>query len=176
MLQIRSTHGFHATATRLQAATEQAGGTVLAVTDMGALLRMDAGQGMAEPAAATALTLCFTDLYAALLAADIRFAAFLPLRVAVCEKAGGIFLESVSPRECCRDLHRLDLEALATRLEERLRNVIESAAVSAASVTKPHKPTEDQVNMRAALPQRVDCHGTKIEDLAGTGKVDAQGG
>ncbi|MGB9455010.1 MAG: DUF302 domain-containing protein [Bryobacteraceae bacterium] len=176
MLQIRSTHGFHATETRLRTATEQAGGTVLAVTDMGALLRMGAAEGKAEPAAATALTLCFTDVYATLLAADIRFAAFLPLRVAVCEKAGGTFLESISPRECCRDLHRLDLEPLAARLEERLRSVIESAAVSAASVTEPHKPTEDQVNMRAALPQRVDCHGTKIEDLAGTGEIDSQGG
>ena len=154
----------------MQAATEQVGGSVLAVTDMGALLRMDAGEGKAEPAAAIALTLCFSELYATLLAADIRFAAFLPLRVAVCEKAGGTFLESISPRECCRDLHRLDLEPMAMRLEERLRSVIESAAISAALVTEPHSRTEDQVNMRAALPQRVDCRGTKIEDLAGTGR------
>ncbi|HZT28888.1 MAG TPA: hypothetical protein VFA33_03325 [Bryobacteraceae bacterium] len=36
--------------------------------------------------------------------------------------------------------------------------------------------TEDQVNMRATLPQRVDSHGSKIEEMAGTGEVDAQGG
>lgn len=176
MLQIRSTHGFHATETRLRTATENAGGHVLAITDMAELLRMGAAEGQAEAAAAMVLTVCFIDLYAPLLAADIRFAAFLPLRVAVCERAGGTFLESISPRECCRDLHRLDLEPLAARLEERLRSVMETAAVSAASAAEPHRPTEEQVNMRAALPQRVDCRGTKIEDLAGTGKVDSQGG
>jgi hypothetical protein len=36
--------------------------------------------------------------------------------------------------------------------------------------------TEMQVNLRAAIPQRIDCHGTKVEDLAGTGMQDAQGG
>ena len=39
-----------------------------------------------------------------------------------------------------------------------------------------HTPTEDQVNMRAALAQRIDSHGTKIEEMAGTGVIDAQGG
>jgi len=175
MLQIRSTHGFHATETRLRMATELAGGSVLAVTDMGALLGMAPAEDKAQPAAAMALTLCFTGLYAPLLGADIRFAAFLPVRVAVCEKAGGTFLETISPRECCRVLGRLDLEPAAMQLEERLRSVIEHAA-AALSVAEPHKATEEQINMRAALPQRVDCHGTKIEDLAGTGNVDSQGG
>jgi len=176
MLQIRSTHGFHATETRLRMATELAGGSVLAVTDMDALLRMGTAGGPAEPAAAMALTLCFTDLYAPLLGADIRFAAFLPVRVAVCERTGGTFLETISPGEYCRILQRLDLEPMAMRLEERLRSVLERAAVSAPAFAEPHQATEEQVNMRAALPQRVDCHGTKIEDLAGTGVVDAQGG
>jgi len=36
--------------------------------------------------------------------------------------------------------------------------------------------TEEQVNLRASLPQRIDCHGTKVEDLGGTGSHDAQGG
>jgi hypothetical protein len=36
--------------------------------------------------------------------------------------------------------------------------------------------TEDQVNMRATVPQRLDSHGSKVEDIAGTGEVDAQGG
>ena len=176
MLQIRSTHGFHSTESRLRMATKQAGGSVLAITDMGALLRAGAAPTEAEPAAAMALTLCFNDLYAPLLAADIRFSAFLPVRVAVCERGGCTFLESISPRECCRDLHRLDLEPVAARLEDRLRSVIESAAVSTPSAAEPHPATEDQVNMRAALPQRIDCQGTKIEDLAGTGTIDTQGG
>jgi uncharacterized protein (DUF302 family) len=176
MLQIRSTHGFHATETRLRMATEQAGGSVLAVTDMAALLQAGAPANQSEPAAAMAMTLCFADLYAPLLAADIRFAAFLPVRVAVCERTGGTFLESISPRECCRIFHRPDLEPVATHLEERLRGVIEGAAAPGAGLAEPHKATEEQVNMRASLPQRVDCRGTKIEELAGTGEVDAQGG
>ncbi len=36
--------------------------------------------------------------------------------------------------------------------------------------------TEDQVNMTAQVPQHVDLHGTKIEDLAGVGSHDSQGG
>ena len=36
--------------------------------------------------------------------------------------------------------------------------------------------TEDQVNLRAMVPQRTDRTGTKIEDLAGTGDYEAPGG
>jgi uncharacterized protein (DUF302 family) len=173
MLQVRSTHGFHATEVGLRKAAEEAGSQVLAVTDMGPLLRMGAAPGGTE---AVVLTICFQDLYAQLLAADVRFAAFLPMRVAVCDNSGNTFLEAVSPREWCRVLRRLDLEPVAARLEERLRAVLERAAVSSAPAPEPHKSTEEQINMRMALPQRVDCKGTHIEDLAGTGVIDTQGG
>jgi len=36
--------------------------------------------------------------------------------------------------------------------------------------------TEDQIDMRDTLPQRIDRRGTKIEDIAGTGDHDSQGG
>jgi hypothetical protein len=36
--------------------------------------------------------------------------------------------------------------------------------------------TEDQVDMRDTVPQRIDRLGTKIEDLAGTGVHDDLGG
>ena len=36
--------------------------------------------------------------------------------------------------------------------------------------------TEDQVDMRDTVPQRIDRLGTKIEDLAGTGEHDGSGG
>lgn len=36
--------------------------------------------------------------------------------------------------------------------------------------------TEDQVDMRDTVPQRIDRKGTKIEDLAGTGDIDSEGG
>ncbi len=36
--------------------------------------------------------------------------------------------------------------------------------------------TEDQMDIRGALAQRIDKKGTKIEDLAGTGEHDSSGG
>jgi len=36
--------------------------------------------------------------------------------------------------------------------------------------------TEDQVSMVGTVPERVNKHGTKIEDLAGTGEHDSMGG
>ena len=36
--------------------------------------------------------------------------------------------------------------------------------------------TEDQVNMKDTVPQRIDRKGTKIEDAAGTGEHDSPGG
>ena len=36
--------------------------------------------------------------------------------------------------------------------------------------------TEDQVNLRATVPPRIDSHGSKVEELAGTGEIDAAGG
>jgi hypothetical protein len=36
--------------------------------------------------------------------------------------------------------------------------------------------TENQMNARATVPQRIDRHGTKVEDLAGTGEQDSPGG
>jgi hypothetical protein len=36
--------------------------------------------------------------------------------------------------------------------------------------------TEDQVDMRDTVPQRIDRFGTKVEDLAGTGEHDGSGG
>jgi hypothetical protein len=36
--------------------------------------------------------------------------------------------------------------------------------------------TEDQVDMKDTVPQRIDKKGTKVEDLAGTGEHDGSGG
>jgi hypothetical protein len=36
--------------------------------------------------------------------------------------------------------------------------------------------TEDQVDMKDTVPQRINRIGTKIEDLAGTGEQDSKGG
>ncbi|HXK03750.1 MAG TPA: isocitrate/isopropylmalate dehydrogenase family protein [Verrucomicrobiae bacterium] len=53
--------------------------------------------------------------------------------------------------------------------------IARAVAVRAAALAE-HPATEDQINMRAALAQRIDKQGTKIEELAGTGVPDAQGG
>jgi len=78
-----------------------------------------------------------------------------------------------------------DLGGTATTIEvaHAVADALRFARIVAGS--QPHKPhpdagvhtpTEDMVNMRAALPQRIDSHGTKVEELAGTGAHDAQGG
>jgi hypothetical protein len=36
--------------------------------------------------------------------------------------------------------------------------------------------TEEQMDNRDTLPERIDSHGSKIEDLAGTGEQDSRGG
>ncbi len=36
--------------------------------------------------------------------------------------------------------------------------------------------TEDEVNLKDTVPQRIDKDGTKVEDLAGTGEHDSSGG
>lgn len=164
MLQLHSTHRLDQIELCLRKAAERHGGSLLATSGVGDAL---------------AFTLCFSNLYEPLLRADVRFASFLPCRVAVWAKADGVMLETVSPREYCRLLHRPELEPVAEPLEEMLRRVMEEAARRTHAHAGPDQErpaTEDQVNMRAALPQRLDCHGTKVEELAGTGVHDAQGG
>jgi uncharacterized protein (DUF302 family) len=172
MLQIHATQRLDQIEIGLRIAAERHGGSVLAASHVGHLLPPE--QGL-EGADAMVFTLCFSDLYATLLHSDIRFAAFLPSRIAVCWKGGGAFLETISPREYCRLLHRPEAEPLAVALEDRLRLVMEETAHPRPR-EGDHRATEDQINMRAALPQRIDCHGTKVEELAGTGVHDAQGG
>jgi hypothetical protein len=165
MLQIRSIHRLNQIEIALRLAAERHGGSILAVSRV-------------SPDADT-FTLCLSALYTPLLAADTRFAAFLPIRVAACAHGEASTLETISPREFCRILHRPELEPLAMQLEDALRAIMEEAAqpmARSASALAEHTPTEDQVNMRAALPQRIDCHGTKVEELAGVGVHDAQGG
>jgi len=165
MLQVRSIHRLDQIEIALRLAAGRHGGSILAISRVGA--------------EADAFTLCLTDLYKPLLAAEARFAAFLPVRVAACARGEASVLETISPREFCRLLHRPDLEPLAMRLEDTLHAIMEEAArpmAQAASLVSEHQATEDQINMRAALPQRIDCHGTKVEELAGVGTHDAQGG
>jgi hypothetical protein len=36
--------------------------------------------------------------------------------------------------------------------------------------------TEDQIDMRGTIGQRIDNKGTRVEDEAGTGEIDSSGG
>lgn len=174
MLQIHTTQRLDQVESGLRSSAERHGGSVLAVSHTGHLLRGEPGM---ENLDALTFTLCFSSLYAPLLRAEIRFAAFLPGRIAVWAKGQSVFLEAVSPRDCCRLLHRPEMEPLALALEHVLLLVMEEAAHRPAHAGEAERrPTEEMVNMRAALPQRIDCHGSKVEELGGTGVHDAQGG
>jgi uncharacterized protein (DUF302 family) len=181
LLQVNSTLRFEDAEAALASAARHHGASILAVTDLGRLLHPDWYDAAHD---AQVFTICQSELYSALLAADLRFAALLPCRIAVIRHHGGAQLESFSPREFCHTIHRPDLDRLAGPLEDALRQVMEEAANPS---TRPRHEqhgaggsspgaTEMQMNMRAAIPQRIDCHGTKVEDLAGTGSQDAPGG
>lgn len=177
MLQVKSIRRLDQVELGLQQAAARHGATVLATSHLGQLLWE--GESERERDAIT-FTLCFADQYRTLMAADMRLAAFLPVRVAASRQGESVTLEAMSPREFCRLLHRADLEPAIAPLEEALRAILVEAAQPVARAAMAgageHRATEDQVNMRAALPQRIDCRGSKVEDLAGTGSHDAQGG
>lgn len=146
--------------------------------------RRRASISAAEPAGAgMVFAVLQPDLYAKLLAADLRFAAFLPCRIASYSDAGPVHLVSASPVEFCHSLGRQDLEGLAGAAEALLNDIMEEAARyaamaagSGAESTTAWGSTEDQVNMRGALAQRIDNRGSKLEELAGTGEHDSHGG
>jgi uncharacterized protein (DUF302 family) len=181
MLQINSSYTLEEMAAALRRAAQRHGGSILAVSNLGSLLREHQLKTTAD---AVSLTVCQPDLYAALLAADVRFAAFLPCRVAVYAHPGGVTLETIPPREFCRLLNRPDLERLAAPRETLLREILDEAATSAPTLSRAAAAerygglgaTEDQVSSRSTLPQRIDCKGSKVEDLAGTGEHDSPGG
>jgi uncharacterized protein (DUF302 family) len=176
MIQVLSSQSIDEMESAIALAAQRHNGSVLATTHLGALLGSEGD--------AVVFTVCQSELYKALLSADIRFAAFLPCRIAALRRANGVLLESVSPREFCRIIHRDDLEPLAAPLETSLREMMEDAARPGQAMALAANPgsgarwgaTEDQVNMRATVAQRIDRHGSKIEDLGGTGKPETLGG
>ena len=179
MLQIHSTVRLEEIEPVLRAAAQRHNASVLVISHLAQSHAEGGGVGARD---AFVFTLCHTKLYAALLAADIRFAGFLPCRVAAWPEAGGVMLEAMTPSEFCGILGRADLEQVAAPLEAALRAILEDASRPMTARARPGAlpsawgATEDQVNMRAALPQRIDCRGTKVEDEGGTGTHDAPGG
>lgn len=180
MLQVSSQKTLAAIEPALLQAAQRRGLNVLSVLHVGQLLQER------EPTAgqdAVVFTVCRPDLSAALLAADLRFANFVPCRIAALEREGSVTLEAMAPGEICALLNRPDLMELAAPLEQFLREILEETArpaskAHARSAARGFGPgaTEGMVNARASIPQRIDCKGTKVEELAGTGQHDAQGG
>jgi len=180
MLQVNSAKPLTAIEPALVQAAQRRGISVLSVVHLGRLLE---GK-MPEPGSdAIVFTICRPDLSAALLAAEIRFASFVPCRITALERDGAVTLEALTPLEICCLLDRRDLEPKAAPLESFLAEIMEEAAHSVAE-SKARSAvqgsglgaTEGMVNARAAIPQRLDCRGTKVEEIAGTGQHDAQGG
>ena len=181
MLQVTSGHKLEQVEAILRRAAQNHEASILAVSHLGNLLREHQPKGSLD---VVSFTICQADLYAALLAADVRFAALLPCRIAVSSTPDGSLMESISPKEFCRLINRPDLERLAAPLEAALKGMMEDTARMAAAAAHAGASdrssnlgaTEGQVSARATLPQRIDCHGSKVEDMAGTGQHDAQGG
>ena len=177
MLLVTSPQPLGSIEAALRRAAVQNGANLLTVTHLGP--RQPGGA-----AEAIVFGLCGAELYGALLEADIRLSAFLPCRIAAYAVEGRVTLATVSPLEFCRTLNRADLAPLAGALEALLLRIMESAVRIAPAAVSPAAgarqqglgATEDQMSVRGAIPQRIDCRGGKVEDLAGTGAHDAQGG
>lgn len=180
MLQVNSSHRFEEMDAVMHRVVQKHGALLLAVSHLGQLLK-----DREQPASTDVVvfTICHHELSAGLIAADIRFSAFLPCRVAVWSKEGAVTLAAMSPREYTRLLNRPDLDRLVLPLETLLREIMEDAAKPAASTAyAAHQDQgglgarEDQMSVRGMVPQRIDCKGSKVEDMAGTGSHDAAGG
>jgi len=63
-----------------------------------------------------------------------------------------------------------------TVVVERTDRSVAGPAPAAAAATTTGPPTEEQVSMKDTVGQRIDSHGTKVEDLGGIGQHDAKGG
>ena len=181
MLQIRSSVSLEDIESVMKAVAHRHNANVTVVSHLGQPHGVETAGG---PREALVFTFYHPKLHTALLAADIRFAGFLPCRVAAWPDGGGVMLQALLPSEFCRVLGRADLEPVAAPLDGVLQGILEDAGkpLTAAAKSRPGVETsrwgatEDQVNMRLALPQRVDCRGTKVEEEGGTGAHDAPGG
>jgi hypothetical protein len=161
----------------------------LRLSEIESMLRRAARRRRANVSAVEALgaaivfTLLQPDLYSQLLAADVRFSAFLPLRISAFEREGSVTLLAASPVEFARALARPELSFLAANLENLVNEFLDEAmrpmtmtARSGGHAESALGATEDQMNMRGTVPQRIDGHGSKVEEMAGTGEQDSPGG
>lgn len=181
MLQVTSPRSLDAVEPALRHAAQQRGANLIAVTHLGIILR---DKHLKGPRDVIVFTVCQPELSATLLAAETRFAALLPCRVAAYSKGDSVLLQALPASEGCRLFERPDLEVPAALLDDALLKIMEEAAEPAsgpvhagAAVGHPDVgATEEQVNFRGMVPQRIDCRGSKVEEIAGTGEHDSSGG
>ena len=180
MLQVNSSKPLASVELALVQAAQRHGLNVLSIVHVGQLLP---GRPWGPRKDAVVFTVCRPDLSAALLAADMRFANFVPCRIAALEADGAVTLEAMTPSEICGLLQRADLEELAAPLESFLRMIMEEAAQPAAGAQAKRRgarlrPGRHRGDGQCAGfdPAANRLQGTKVEELAGTGQHDAQGG
>lgn len=179
MIRVESTNRLEEIEGALARAAQRHGAHLVSVTPLGVLL----GEEARRAHDALNFSVCHTELYAALLAADIRFAALLPCRIAAIRRPEGVTLEALPPSQLCAYLDRPDLEPLTERLERLLADLMREAAEAMPHAHPAGRSPdaglgahEGQMSARRPIPPRIDCHGTKVEEIAGTGKIDAPGG
>ena len=61
-------------------------------------------------------------------------------------------------------------------VERSERSTAGPGPAAAAARASSGIPTDEQVDMKNTVAQRIDSHGTKVEDLGGVGEHDAKGG
>ena len=132
---------------------------------------------------ATVFSLSLPESYSELLSVDIRFAAFLPLRITAYEERNGVVLLTASPVAFGQALNRPEAQPLAASLESLLNALLDEVrrpmvltARTGGHAESALGATEDQMNMRGTVGQRIDRRGTKVEEMAGTGEQDSPGG
>lgn len=179
MIQVKSTYTLEQIESAICRAAQHHGARVVSTTRFRPLL---SGESSA-PERAVTFTLVHTEIYRELLDADVRFASLLPCRIAALQHGDGVMLETISPASFSSLLEGASSPRWIAPLETLLREIIEEMAEApsipaqkARSAASTLGAREGQGRMAGSIPQRVDALGTKIEDIAGTGKVDAPGG
>ena len=168
----------------LRQAAEQHGCSIFGEYDLSGKLR---DKGLPTGWKIRVYELCDPIAYAKLLERNPAMGAVLPLRICVHEIEKGVQLSAVSLAGVARSMEDPDMVPLVQEMEMALREIMSAASrphhsrVAAAGHPK-HDPflhegaMEGQVSQRGQIPQRIDQVGTKVEDLAGTGRHDAPGG
>jgi Domain of unknown function (DUF4342) len=65
---------------------------------------------------------------------------------------------------------------IVERSERTTAGTASATASAAAHAGSGIGATDEQVDMKGTVGQRIDSHGTKLEDLGGVGEHDAKGG